>query len=76
MVEYEKRHNGQLDLGEFVWVATLIKLEEVKQWAAEVLVEREIYWKGRGDKAKGADVEGLDIGREVISQSAGIGNGA
>lgn len=44
MVEYEKKHEGRLDLGEFVWVAGRIVLEEVKAWCKEILKEREAYW--------------------------------
>ena len=61
MVEYEKLRDGKLDLGEFSWVASRIVLDEVKEWCAEVLLEREGYWKGKEKK-----VAGLDIGRKVI----------
>jgi len=47
MVEYERVHEHQLDLGEFTWVATRIVLEEVKVWADEILKEREEFWGGR-----------------------------
>ena len=46
MVEYEKTGRGKIDLSEFSGVATRIKLPEVKEWSAEVLEEREEFWKG------------------------------
>ncbi|RDL38897.1 Uncharacterized protein BP5553_03237 [Venustampulla echinocandica] len=47
MVEYERVHEHKLDLGEFSWVASRIELPEVKQWADDVLREREGFWGGR-----------------------------
>ncbi|TPX11765.1 uncharacterized protein E0L32_007502 [Thyridium curvatum] len=47
MVEYEKRGKGQVDLGEFAYVATKMALPECKEWAAEVLREREEFWAGK-----------------------------
>lgn len=44
MVEYERVHEKKLDLGEFSWVSTKIVLPEVKEWAEEVLREREEFW--------------------------------
>ena len=46
MVEYEKRGERRLDLGEFTYVKTKIVLDEVKAWAQEVIDEREAFWKG------------------------------
>jgi putative hydrolase of HD superfamily len=40
MVEYERVHNKNLDLGEFSWVSTRIQLPEVKAWASEIMRER------------------------------------
>lgn len=51
MLEYERRHGGELDLGEFSWVAKKIELDEVKQWASEVLKEREEFWAGKKHNA-------------------------
>lgn len=55
MVEYEKRGERKLDLGEFAWVATRLVLEETKAWAAELLKERDAYWgtTGHVDGTKG-----------------------
>ena len=47
MMEYEKRGEGKIDLGEFAYVATKMALPEMKAWADEVLKEREEFW---GDK--------------------------
>lgn len=47
MVEYEKRGKGSLDLGEFTYVATVLTLPESKQWAEELLREREVFWGQR-----------------------------
>ncbi|KAL2059533.1 hypothetical protein ABVK25_000826 [Lepraria finkii] len=53
MVEYERRgqEGGKLDLGEFAHVARKIHGVEVREWAREVLREREEFWKGRGREA-------------------------
>lgn len=48
MLEYEKAHNGKLDLGEFTWVASRIRLPEVRAWSSEVLREREEFWAKMG----------------------------
>lgn len=47
MVEYEKRGQGKLDLGEFSYVKTKIVLDEVKAWAEELMKEREEFWGGQ-----------------------------
>jgi putative hydrolase of HD superfamily len=48
MVEYERAHKHELDLGEFAWVARRIVSQEVKTWADEVLLEREAFWGHKG----------------------------
>lgn len=48
MVEYERVHGGKLDLSEFTWVASRIALPEVKEWADEVMKEREAFWAKTG----------------------------
>ena len=45
MNEYERRGEGKVDLGEFVWVSKRIALPEMKAWADEILQEREAFWK-------------------------------
>lgn len=47
MVEYEKRGERKVDLGEFAYVAKKMVLDETKQWAAELLREREQFWHGK-----------------------------
>ncbi|KAL8771030.1 MAG: hypothetical protein Q9209_003449 [Squamulea sp. 1 TL-2023] len=56
MMEYERRAKGEIDLGEFVWVAERIEIEEVKAWCREVLKEREEFWRGVGKKPSGVDI--------------------
>ncbi|KAF2113454.1 HD domain-containing protein [Lophiotrema nucula] len=47
-VEYERAHKGKVDLGEFTWVTTMIKSDEVKKWAEHVLWERHELWQELG----------------------------
>ncbi|KAI1304804.1 HD domain-containing protein [Xylaria venustula] len=61
MVEYEKRANQVLDLGEFAYVATRIVLPETKKWAEEILKERDEFW---GAKAHVHGESGVDGGVE------------
>ncbi|KAK1755914.1 hypothetical protein QBC47DRAFT_381626 [Echria macrotheca] len=62
MVEYEKRAERKLDLGEFSYVKTRISLQPVMEWADELMKEREAFWAGqahfRGDLADGGIEEG------------------
>jgi putative hydrolase of HD superfamily len=51
MVEYEKEKDGELDLGEFSYVATKVELPEMKLWADEILTEREKFWEGKPHKS-------------------------
>ncbi|KAK5725044.1 hypothetical protein LTR17_013335 [Elasticomyces elasticus] len=53
MVEYEKEKDGQLDLGEFAWVAKRIAMPEVKEWAEEILQERKVFWESKGEVVGG-----------------------
>ena len=56
MVDYERAHEHKLDLGDFSWVASRIELDEVKEWAAEVLREREDFWNGQPHVTYSAEV--------------------
>lgn len=47
MIEYERVHNWELDLGEFSWVSTRISLPEVQEWSHEILRERDEFWAGK-----------------------------
>ncbi|KAF2437744.1 hypothetical protein P171DRAFT_372789 [Karstenula rhodostoma CBS 690.94] len=55
MVEYERKHQGSMDLGEFTWVTKKILSAEVKSWSDELLLERLDLWKGFGKEPKWAD---------------------
>ena len=46
MVEYERRGEHKVDLGEFAYVSRKITLPEMKQWAEDLLAEREEVWGG------------------------------
>ncbi|KEF59198.1 hydrolase-HD superfamily protein [Exophiala aquamarina CBS 119918] len=52
MVEYERASNCTVDLSEFSWVATRIVLDEMKEWATEILEEREKLWKNKGTEPR------------------------
>ena len=54
MVEYERSHEGSIDLGEFSWVAQKIVLPEVKSWCDDVLRERSEFWESLGQKPSGS----------------------
>ncbi|KAL1864159.1 hypothetical protein VTK73DRAFT_6137 [Phialemonium thermophilum] len=58
MVEYEKRGGGRVDLGEFAYVATKMSLDETRAWAAEILREREAFWRGRRHVHGEAGIDG------------------
>ncbi|KAI8630621.1 HD domain-containing protein [Xylariaceae sp. FL1651] len=58
MVEYEKRAGRALDLGEFAYVATRIVLPETKQWAEEILKERDEFWGAKAHVHGEAGVDG------------------
>ena len=65
MVEYERRGEGKLDLGEILGVAEKIELEEMKGWCREVLVEREELWRDLGIRPGNSDVEERLLLREA-----------
>lgn len=52
MVEYERTSKCERDLGEFQWVANVIKSEEVKAWAQQIFSERDQMWKDAGKTPK------------------------
>ncbi|KAK8922781.1 hypothetical protein H634G_03775 [Metarhizium anisopliae BRIP 53293] len=57
MMEYEKRAEGALDLGEFAYVSSKMVLDETKAWAKELIEEREKFWgtKQHVDGVKGVE---------------------
>lgn len=48
MLEYERSHKCEKDLGEFTWVARKIQSKEIKEWAEQVFRERQELWKQAG----------------------------
>lgn len=61
MVEYEKRAEGESelgdqDLGQFSRVVKKVQLEEMKEWCREILKERVEFWKGLGKDAEHLDM--------------------
>ncbi|KAL8710619.1 MAG: hypothetical protein Q9220_004843 [cf. Caloplaca sp. 1 TL-2023] len=66
MMEYERRGQGEVDLGEFVWVAQKIELEEMREWCRDVLREREAFWKGVGKRPSG-----VEMAEEVLGKKGG-----
>ncbi|KAI9875493.1 MAG: hypothetical protein M1830_008412 [Pleopsidium flavum] len=72
MVEYERAHGGEIDLGEFAWVTKRIVLPEIKTWCDEVLQERVEYWKSIGKTPKRVDLSE----KQRVQQDEYYGNGA
>ncbi|ELQ33529.1 HD domain-containing protein [Pyricularia oryzae Y34] len=68
MVEYEKRGEGRLDLGEFAWVAKKMVLPEMIARGEEILKEREAFWAGRNHVRGDVGVEG-GVSASHIEQS-------
>lgn len=66
MMEYERSHEGRLDLGEFSRVAKRIVLPEVQAWAEELLKERQDFWEQLGKKPSGVESisEGVKRGQD------------
>lgn len=52
MVEYERASDVNVDLSEFSWVAKKIVLDEMKDWAKEILDERDALWRERDAKPR------------------------
>jgi putative hydrolase of HD superfamily len=52
MVDYERKAGGELDLGEFAHVATGVKLPEMRDWAKQILLQREQFWSEYGNKTR------------------------
>jgi len=75
MVEYEKRGQGEIDLGEFAYVSTLMSLPETQAWAAEILEERSVFWGSRTRLHGDHGVEGGVSAENVQTQKAYYGQG-
>ena len=70
MVEYERAHSCMLDLSEFSLVAKRLCLPDMKDWAREILDERERLWESKG-KESGEPKDALTIEEQ---QKAYYGN--
>ncbi|KAL9110687.1 MAG: hypothetical protein Q9227_004864 [Pyrenula ochraceoflavens] len=51
MVEYEKLYDATVDLSEFSRVARRLCLQEMKDWAQEILDERRAFWESKNRQA-------------------------
>jgi putative hydrolase of HD superfamily len=76
MFEYEKVQNGELDLGEFSWVASRIELPEVKEWAAEVMKEREDFWQKTGKQHTTYTDQNKPNAKQLEQHTEYYGNGS
>ncbi|KAI1843912.1 hypothetical protein JX265_003808 [Neoarthrinium moseri] len=70
MIEYEKRADKALDLGEFTYVATQMTLPETQEWAKEILQERDAFWGMRQHVHGEAGVNGGVDAEKVQQQDA------
>lgn len=52
-LEYERGHDGKIDLTEFYGTINRITLPEIKAWAESVLKEREAFWASKGGLPNG-----------------------
>jgi len=48
MVDYERSYGGRVDIGEFTYVSTRIELPEMREWADQILAERNAFWASIG----------------------------
>jgi putative hydrolase of HD superfamily len=48
MVEYERSHKCEKELGEFTWVYDLIRSKEIQGWAKQIFRERKQLWQDAG----------------------------
>jgi putative hydrolases of HD superfamily len=74
MNEYERSHQGRIDLGEFSRVAKKIFLPEVQEWADQLLQEREDFWKSQG--VDPTSLRGVQLDEELKAQQDEYYNGA
>lgn len=80
MVEYEKRGDGHIDLGEFAYVATKVMLPETKEWAEEILLERDEFWgsrqhvHGNQGAAGGVSIDHAEMQDAYYTQNDKAGN--
>lgn len=74
MMEYERAHEGKLDLSEFAWVAKKIELPEVKAWADDVLSERADFWAKLGKQPSGNRSEKQEKQHDEYYNKNGVKN--
>lgn len=70
MIEYEKRADRALDLGEFAYVSTKVVLPETQEWAKQILKEREDFWGAKGHVQGERKVGGGTTDEKVDMQDA------
>lgn len=70
MVDYERDHEGGIDLGEFAHVASRVVLEEMKELADQILAERAQFWKGVA-KVPTDGVDGESVKMEQMDEYYG-----
>ncbi|EMC93322.1 hypothetical protein BAUCODRAFT_125194 [Baudoinia panamericana UAMH 10762] len=70
MNEYERSHEGRIDLGEFSHVANRIVLPEMKSWAGDLLAEREAFWRSQeAEQAASLDADQAVNGQKRADRS-------
>ncbi|RMZ92696.1 hypothetical protein DV736_g25, partial [Chaetothyriales sp. CBS 134916] len=74
MVEYERASNCSLDLSEFSGVIKRLCLPEMKEWAQEILEEREELWKDNGKEPQGPQGTAARTIQEQQNQYYGNGH--
>ncbi|RMZ79227.1 hypothetical protein DV737_g3477, partial [Chaetothyriales sp. CBS 132003] len=74
MVEYERASNCSLDLSEFSHVIKRLCLAEMKEWAQEILEEREKLWKDSGKHPQGPQGEAGEAIRGQQNEYYGNGD--
>jgi putative hydrolases of HD superfamily len=70
MIEYEKRADRKLDLGEFAYVATKVVLPETQEWAQEILRERDEFWGAKEHVQGEAGIAGGVSNETATKQNA------
>jgi putative hydrolases of HD superfamily len=75
MLEYERSHEGRIDLGEFSWVAGRIQTVEVQSWAKDLLADREKFWATQGKEGKAKEESITAEKKEQMDEYYGRTNG-
>lgn len=53
VVDYETQARGQIDLSDFMYVITKLRMPETKEWAESLLNERREFWADRKETGVG-----------------------